>query len=264
MPFLDVVDPAFDRKRRPQVWHHAGRLECLLCHTTRSGTVQGFRLPQIPRGDVHYDLRRIRRFVSEQRPVLIAVDAGRMMTQQAGELSRFEHVLASALVLADVDLDVAGARYDEQLGEFTLPYREVRTAADPDQLLAEFVGAMVAKEFERNEREFAERSAMEAGARRRDELARDGMPADVLDKLGLPTRADVAAAQAAADEAHTADLSEDDDTTGVPAPDVGAAIAAAVSAATRARSAASRAAVANVMASPEVRACASAVSAYHH
>ncbi|AOW92171.1 hypothetical protein BFN03_04140 [Rhodococcus sp. WMMA185] len=39
------------------------------------------------------------------------------------------------------------------------------------------------------------RSAAEAGARRRDELAYDGMPAQLLDKLGLPTRADVAAAQ---------------------------------------------------------------------
>ncbi|ANS27248.1 hypothetical protein Rwratislav_37857 [Rhodococcus wratislaviensis IFP 2016] len=44
------------------------------------------------------------------------------------------------------------------------------------------------------------RSAMEAGARRRDELARDGMPAEILDKLGLPTRADVATAQAIEDE----------------------------------------------------------------
>ncbi|QNG21416.1 hypothetical protein G4H71_17475 [Rhodococcus triatomae] len=44
------------------------------------------------------------------------------------------------------------------------------------------------------------RSAMEAGARRRDQLARDGMPADVLDKLGLPTRAQVADAQYAEDE----------------------------------------------------------------
>ncbi|MCQ4120306.1 hypothetical protein [Rhodococcus tibetensis] len=51
------------------------------------------------------------------------------------------------------------------------------------------------------------RSAMEAGARRRDELARDGMPADVLDKLGLPTRADVAAMQAAEDEEEPAPTS---------------------------------------------------------
>ncbi len=51
------------------------------------------------------------------------------------------------------------------------------------------------------------RSAMEAGARRRDELARDGMPADVLHKLGLPTRADVAAAQAAEDEEEPAPTS---------------------------------------------------------
>jgi len=28
-------------------WHHASRTECILCHTTRVGTVHGFRLPQL-------------------------------------------------------------------------------------------------------------------------------------------------------------------------------------------------------------------------
>jgi len=40
----------------------------------------------------------------------------------------------------------------------------------------------------------------EAGARRRDDLAREGMPRDVLDRLGLPTRAEVATAEQAEDE----------------------------------------------------------------
>jgi uncharacterized protein (DUF58 family) len=40
--------------------------------------------------------------VEQGQTVMILVDAGRMMTQQAGPMSRFEHVLASALVLADV------------------------------------------------------------------------------------------------------------------------------------------------------------------
>lgn len=40
----------------------------------------------------------------------------------------------------------------------------------------------------------------EAGARRRDELARAGMSGEVLDRLGLPTRDDVAAAEDAAAE----------------------------------------------------------------
>ena len=40
----------------------------------------------------------------------------------------------------------------------------------------------------------------EAGARRRDELARDGVPRDILDRLGLPTRADVATAEQTAAE----------------------------------------------------------------
>ena len=39
--------------------------------------------------------------VEQGQTVLIAVDAGRMMTQLAGDLSRFEHALAAAMVLAD-------------------------------------------------------------------------------------------------------------------------------------------------------------------
>jgi len=50
---LKIADPSAEGGVRTQTWHHASRLECLLCHTTRSGTVQGFRLPQIPRPDVH-------------------------------------------------------------------------------------------------------------------------------------------------------------------------------------------------------------------
>ncbi|MFC9514158.1 hypothetical protein ACFTSD_00335 [Nocardiaceae bacterium NPDC056970] len=40
----------------------------------------------------------------------------------------------------------------------------------------------------------------EAGARRREQLSRDGVPADVLDRLGLPTREQVAASQRVEDE----------------------------------------------------------------
>jgi hypothetical protein len=42
---------------------------------------------------------------------------------------------------ADVDLGVSAARYDDALGEFTLPYEAVRTAHDPDQLLLSFLQA---------------------------------------------------------------------------------------------------------------------------
>jgi uncharacterized protein DUF5996 len=42
---------------------------------------------------------------------------------------------------AGADLDVSAARYDVELGEFTLPYETVRTAADPDQLLLAFLQA---------------------------------------------------------------------------------------------------------------------------
>jgi uncharacterized protein (DUF58 family) len=44
-----------------------------------------------------------REFTVEQgQTIMIAVDAGRMMTQFAGELPRFEYALNSALVLADI------------------------------------------------------------------------------------------------------------------------------------------------------------------
>jgi Family of unknown function (DUF5996) len=45
---------------------------------------------------------------------------------------------------ADADLDVPAARYDDTLGEFTLPYDAVRAAPDPDQLLLSFLQATYA------------------------------------------------------------------------------------------------------------------------
>lgn len=39
----------------------------------------------------------------------------------------------------DVVIDVPGARFDEQLGEFVLPYEDVRTAADPASALLGFL-----------------------------------------------------------------------------------------------------------------------------
>lgn len=41
----------------------------------------------------------------------------------------------------DHDLGVADARYDEHLGEFVIPYEAVRTSADPDRVLLEFLQA---------------------------------------------------------------------------------------------------------------------------
>lgn len=41
----------------------------------------------------------------------------------------------------DVDLGVPGARFDEALGEFVLPYEAVRTAPDPDGVLLAFLQA---------------------------------------------------------------------------------------------------------------------------
>lgn len=39
---------------RQQTWHYAGRTECILCHTTRAGSIHGFRVPQLAR-DYDYD-----------------------------------------------------------------------------------------------------------------------------------------------------------------------------------------------------------------
>jgi len=44
-----IVDPAAPGGRRQQTWHHASRTECLLCHTTRAGSIHGFRMPQLAR-----------------------------------------------------------------------------------------------------------------------------------------------------------------------------------------------------------------------
>ena len=54
--------------------------------------------------------------------VLVAVDAGRMMTQLAGPLSRFEHALSSATLLADVATQsgdhVGGIVFDDRVRAF--------------------------------------------------------------------------------------------------------------------------------------------------
>lgn len=34
---------------RQQTWHHAGRTSCIVCHTTRAGSIHGFRVPQLSR-----------------------------------------------------------------------------------------------------------------------------------------------------------------------------------------------------------------------
>jgi putative heme-binding domain-containing protein len=56
----DAVDRAFtiqdanaEDGMRQQTWHFASRTECILCHTTRRGSVYGFRVPQLNR-DVDY------------------------------------------------------------------------------------------------------------------------------------------------------------------------------------------------------------------
>lgn len=65
----------------------------------------------------------IREYTVEQgQTVLVAVDAGRLMTQMAGQFSRFEHALSSATLLADIATqngDQVGAiLFDDQVRAF--------------------------------------------------------------------------------------------------------------------------------------------------
>ena len=71
--------------------------------------------------------------VEQGQTVLVAVDAGRLMTQLAGDLPRFEHALHAALVLADVALH-SGDRvglllFDDQVRAFVPPARGAETLA---------------------------------------------------------------------------------------------------------------------------------------
>lgn len=44
-----IRDASSPGGERQQTWHHAGRLSCILCHTTRAGSIHGFRIPQLAR-----------------------------------------------------------------------------------------------------------------------------------------------------------------------------------------------------------------------
>ena len=96
-----------------------------------------------------------REFTIEQgQTVMIAVDAGRLMTQLAGEYSRFEAALSAALILADVALSngdrVGVIVFDDDIRAFVPPGKgratlqrirdalvpAVATMAEPDYALA--------------------------------------------------------------------------------------------------------------------------------
>ena len=96
-----------------------------------------------------------REFTIEQgQTVMIAVDAGRLMTQLAGEYSRFEQALSAALILADVALSngdrVGCIVFDDDIRAFVPPGKgratlqrirdalvpAVATMAEPDYALA--------------------------------------------------------------------------------------------------------------------------------
>ena len=65
--------------------------------------------------------------VEQGQSLVLAIDAGRMMTQLSGTMSRFEYALASALVLADVAVhsgDQVGLLvFDDQVRTFIPPMR---------------------------------------------------------------------------------------------------------------------------------------------
>ena len=44
---LAIAESSQSSSRQQQTWRHVSRTECLLCHTTRVGTVHGFRPPQL-------------------------------------------------------------------------------------------------------------------------------------------------------------------------------------------------------------------------
>ena len=44
-----VTDPSAPGGKRVQTWHHASRTECILCHTTRGGSIYGFTPSQLNR-----------------------------------------------------------------------------------------------------------------------------------------------------------------------------------------------------------------------
>ncbi len=79
--------------------------------------------------------------VEQGQTVLIAIDCGRLMTQMAGELPRFEYALSSALVLADIAVasgdQVGVIAFDDEIRAWVTPshglgaLRSVRAALIP-------------------------------------------------------------------------------------------------------------------------------------
>ena len=92
--------------------------------------------------------------IEQGQTVMIAIDAGRLMTQLAGDYSRFEHALSASLVLADVALgngDRVGCMvFNDEVRAFVPPGKgratlqrirdtlvpSVATMAEPDYALA--------------------------------------------------------------------------------------------------------------------------------
>jgi uncharacterized protein (DUF58 family) len=94
----------------------------------------------------------VRQYRAEQgQTVMIAVDGGRLMTQLAGDASRFEHALAAALVLADVAAgsgDQVGCLvFDEVPRVFVPPAGGRRHLADLRQALVDVRATMAEPDY---------------------------------------------------------------------------------------------------------------------
>jgi uncharacterized protein (DUF58 family) len=89
--------------------------------------------------------------VEQGQSIIIALDAGRLMTQLAGELSRFEYALSSALVLADVatqSRDQVGLMiFDDEIRAFVPPARGAAALASIRAALVTARASMVEPDY---------------------------------------------------------------------------------------------------------------------
>jgi hypothetical protein len=53
---LVIRDPSAPNQSRQQTWHVAGRTECIVCHTTRGGSIYGFVPPQLKKQHKYGDV----------------------------------------------------------------------------------------------------------------------------------------------------------------------------------------------------------------
>ncbi|MDQ3698987.1 MAG: DUF58 domain-containing protein, partial [Gemmatimonadota bacterium] len=100
--------------------------------------------------------------VEQGQTVMIAVDAGRTMTQLAGDLPRFEYALSSALVLADVatssDDRVGLIVFDDEVRAFVPPATGLAALTSVREALVPVTPRMVEPDYALAFRTLASRS----------------------------------------------------------------------------------------------------------